>query len=256
MGHTRGVSSPPPTPANHPSAGPPAPRSGTSAGQVLGAIAAFLVLAAVGATLGWTLTDVPPAAAAPPASSSSSSPAGPSASPEPQPTQAPPSTPATTPGNNGSGIPDYAAAGTLFTAARDELRGRGVAVVLIFASSGNAQTVNRTDPPAGSPVSRGMTVKIYVNGVAPPLGVPPIPNNTKCSDWGRQLVSIGFLIAGYHGGRSKPVTAESPDQNNPNTVWNQQITLTCGDDNPQPSSSPSTPDTNPPGGSPSPSAGP
>ena len=63
-------------------------------------------------------------------------------------------------------------------------------------------------------------------------------------------------IAGYQGGRSKPVTAESPDQNDPDTVWNQQITLTCGDDNPQPSSSPSTPDTNPPGGSPSPSAGP
>ena len=101
-----------------------------------------------------------------------------------------------------------------------------------------------------------MTVKIYVNGVAPPLSVPPIPNNTSCSDWGRQLASIGFLIAGYEGGKSKPVIAESPDQNDPNTVWNQQITLTCGDDHPQPSSSPSTSDTNPPGGSPSPSAGP
>lgn len=153
-------------------------------------------------------------------------------------------------------IPDFAAAGTLFMDARHELRDRGIAVDLIFADNGNAQTVNRTDPPAGSPASRGMTVKIYVDGVAPPLGVPPVPDNTKCSDWGRHLASIGFLIAGYHGGKSKPVTAESPDQNDPNTVWNQQITLTCGDDNPQPSSSPSTPDTNPTGGSPSPSAGP
>ncbi len=256
MGHTRGVSSPPPTSANHPSAGPPTPHSGTSAGKVLGAIAAFLVLAAVGATLGWTLTDVAPAVAAPPVQPSSSASAGPSTSAAPQPTQAPPTTPTTTPGNGQFVIPDYAAAGTLFKAARDELRGHGLAVDLVFADSGSAQTVDRTDPAAGSPASRGMTVKIYVNGVAPPLSVPPIPNNTKCSDWGRQLASIGFLIAGYHGGRSNPVTAESPDQNDPNTVWNQQITLTCGDDKPQPSSSPSTPDTNPPGGSPSPSPGP
>lgn len=232
------------------------PRSGTSAGQVLGIVAAFLVLAAVGATLGWKLTTVAPAAAAPPPVSSSSASAGPSESPPPQPTKAPPSTPTTTPGNDGSVIPDFAAAGTLFTDARNELRGRGIAVDLIFASSGTAQTVNHTDPAAGSPESRGMTVKIYVNGVAPPLGVPPIPDDTKCSDWGRQLASIGFLIAGYHGGKSNPVTAESPDQNDPDTVWNEQITLTCGDDHPQPSSSPSTPDTNPSSGSPSPSAGP
>jgi hypothetical protein len=255
MGHTRGVSSPPPTPANHPSAGPPTPRSGTSAGRVLGAVAAFLVLAAVGATLGWTLTDVAPASAAQASTPPSSAPAGPSASPTPQQTQTQPSTPATTPGR-GFVIPDYAAAGTLFKAARNELRGHGLAVDLIFASSGSAQTVNRTDPAAGSPAPRGTTVKVYVNGVAPPLGVPPIPNNTSCSDWGHQLASIGFVIAGYEGSKSKPVIAESPDQNDPNTVWNQQITLTCGDDKPQPSSSPSTPDTNPPGGTPSPSAGP
>jgi hypothetical protein len=256
MGHTRGVSSPPPTYANHPSAGPRPPHSGTSAGQVLGVIAAFLVLAAVGATLGWRLTDVTPAAAArgsaPPASASTV----PSASPSPQSTPSETSTPTATPGQDGFVIPDYAAKGTLFKAARDELRGNGLAVDLIFANSGSAQTVNRTDPAAGSPAARGITVKVYVNGVAPPLGVPPIPNNTRCSDWGRQLASIGFVVAGYQGSRSKPVMAESADQNDPNTVWNQQITLTCGDDNPQPSSSPSTADTNPPGGSPSPSAGP
>jgi|GEM_PF-2942642 len=254
MGHTRGVSSPPPTSANHPSAGPPAPRPGTSAGRVLGVVAAFLVLAAVGATLGWTLTDVAPASAAQASTPPSSPSAGPSESPTPQQTQTQPSTPATTQGKDGFVIPDYAAAGTPFKAARDELRGHGLTVDLIFASSGSAQTVNRTDPAAGSPAPRGTAVKVYVNGVAPPLGVPPIPNNTRCSDWGRQLASIGFVVAGYEGSKSKPVIAESPDQNDPNTVWNQQITLTCGDDNPSPS--PSPPDTTPPGVSPSPSAGP
>ncbi len=214
------------------------------------------MLAAVGATLGWTLTDVTPAAAAQGSTPPASPTTGPSASPTPQSPPSETSTPTPTPGNNGFVIPDYAAAGTLFKDARGDLRGHGLAVDLIFANSGSAQTVNRTDPAAGSSASRGMTVKIYVNGVAPPLSVPPIPNNTRCSDWGRQLASIGFLIAGYEGGKSKPVTAESPDQNDPNTVWNQQITLTCGDDHPQPSSSPSTSDTNPPGGSPSPSAGP
>jgi hypothetical protein len=217
---------------------------------------AFLVLAAVGATLGWTLTDVTPAAAARGSAPPSSAPASPSPSPAPHSTQSQTPTPTSSPGKNGFLIPDYAASGTLFKAARDELRGHGLAVDLIFADSGSAQTVNRTDPAAGSPAPRGITVKIYVNGVAPPLSVPPIPNNTRCSDWGRHLASIGFVVAGYEGSRSKAVTAESPDQNDPNTVWNQQITLTCGDDHPQPSSSPSSPGTNPPGGSPSPSAGP
>ena len=176
---------------------------------------------AVGATLGWTLTTVAPAAAAPPPGAiiGVGRPVGSHRSHSRR--KSPPSTPTTTPGDDGSVIPDFAAAGTLFTAAREELRGHGIAVDLIFANSGTAQTVNRTDPAAGSPASRGMTVKVYVDGVAPPLGVPPIPNNTRCSDWGRQLASIGFLIAGYEGGRSKPVTAESPDQNDPDTVWNR-----------------------------------
>jgi hypothetical protein len=254
MGHTRGVSSPPPTSVSHPSAGPPPPRSGPSAGQVFGAIAAFLVLAAVGATLGWKLTDISPAAAAGPPTQSSSVPAGPSTSAAPQPSPTRPSAPPTTSGNGQFVIPDYAAAGTPFKAARDELRAHGLGVQLIFANSGSAQTVNRTDPAAESPAPRGITVKVYVNGAAPPLSVPPVPANTRCSDWGHQLASIGFLVD-YEGNKSRPVTAESPDQNDSNTVWNQRITLTCGDDDTPPSSPPST-GTNPPPVSPSPSAAP
>jgi hypothetical protein len=241
-------------PANRPSAGPSTPHSGATAGRVAAAIAAFVVLAAVGATLGWTLTDVSPAAAAG-AATSSSAPAGPSASAAPQPSPTQPSTPPTTSGNGQFVIPDYATAGTLFKAARDELRAHGLSVDLNFADSGSSQTVNRTDPAAGSPAPHGITVKVYVNGVAPPLSVPPIPNNTRCSEWGRELASIGFVIAGYEGNKSKPVTAESPDQDDQNTVWNQQITLTCGDDNRPPSSPPST-DPGPPPVSPSPSPGP
>jgi hypothetical protein len=254
MGHTRGVSSPPPTSVSHPSAGPPTPRSGPSVGQVFGVIAAFLVLAAVGATLRWKLTDVSTAAAATPPSSSSSVPAAPSTSAAPQPSQTQPSAPATTSGNGQFVIPDYAGAGTLFKAARDELRAHGLGVQLIFANGGSAQTVNRTDPGAGSPAPRGITVKVYVNGVAPPLSVPPVPADTRCSDWGHQLASIGFQV-GYEGSKSRPVTAESPDQNDSTTVWNQRITLTCGDDHTPPSSPPST-GTNPPPVSPSPSPGP
>ena len=120
--------------ANRPPAGPSTPRSGATPGRVAAAIAAFLVLAAVGATLGWTLTDTSPAAAAP-ASTSSSAPASPSASAAPQPSSAEPSAPATTSGSGQFVIPDYATAGTLFKAARDELRAHGLAVDLILPTT-------------------------------------------------------------------------------------------------------------------------
>jgi hypothetical protein len=246
----------PSAPTNRPSAGPPSPRSRTSAGKILGFVAGFIVLAAVGATLGWTLTSVPSASAAAPPTLSESASAGQSGTSAPPPTQTQPAPGPTTLGNRQFQIPDYAAAQTLFRDARDELRNHGIAVELIFASTGNAQTVNHTDPAAGSPGPRGITVKIFVNGVAPLLGVPPIPSDTRCSVWGRQLASIGFQVANYNGDRSKPVTSESPDQNDPTTVWNQQITLTCGDKAPPPSASPSqTPDPGPTA-SPSPSGGP
>jgi hypothetical protein len=137
-------------------------------------------------------------------------------------------------------IPDYAAQGTQFPDARNQLRSHQVGVDLVFLGNGNDETVNRTSPPAGRSVSPGDTVKLFVNGVAPPLAVPPVPQGTTCQQWGRHLVDIGFRIAGYQGNRSKLVTAESPDQTDPTTVWNQAITLTCGDHG-TPSPSPSSP---------------
>jgi len=153
-------------------------------------------------------------------------------------------------------IPDYAARGWTFIQARDDLRGHGIQGDPVFVGAGNSEAVDHTTPAAGRAVSRGVTVKIYVDGIAPPLAVPPVPGNTSCSDWAHHLVNIGFKIAGYQGKRTDPVTAESPDQNDPNTHWNSLITLTCGNhDNPPPTQTPTTPPPTTPPPSPSPSPG-
>jgi hypothetical protein len=198
--------------------------------------------------LGWSLTPVPTAnAASPPQPSNSASTASPSPTATPSGTQ----TAESTEPNGGFKIPDYAALGTPFTAARNELRSHKLGVDLVFGQSGPPQVVNRTSPVAGRTVTAGLTVRVFVNGPPPPLAVPPIVPGTSCQDWASQLVSQGFKIARYKGGnRSKPVTAESPDETDPTTTWNTAITLTCGDDQQGPTGSPST---SGPGGPPSPS---
>jgi len=204
---------------------------------VFAGVVAFVVLATIGAALGWWLTPVPKAnAGAPPGPTASSS------SPATSPSPAQPTPSVSTPPQNGDSflIPDYARLGETFEDARHELRAHRLGVDLVFLGNGNDQTVNRTKPAAGQSVSPGATVKLYVNGVAPLLPVPPVPPNTTCQQWGSQLVDLGFRIAKYDGNRSKVVTAESPDETDPTTVWNQAITLTCGDHG-NPSPSPSNP---------------
>jgi hypothetical protein len=257
MGHTRGVSSTPPT-AGYPAPDnrPPGTR-GLSGGQILAAIAGFLVLAAIGASLGWIFTTVPPAASAATGNSllpSVSSSPSPTSTPEPSPSQ-PTSPPSSSSGTGDWLIPNFAANGTIFPDARTQLLSHGLQVILVFGDNGASEAVDHTNPGAGQPGRRGSTVKVYVVGAAPPLAVPPIPANASCADWGHYLVSIGFKIDKYKGSRSDPVTKESPDQNDP-TVWGDQITLTCGGDNPPPSSPPASPSTTPPTSSPSPSGTP
>ncbi len=239
-----------PTPPNRPS-GPPG-NGGSS--RTVGYLAGFVVCVAIGATLGWNLTDTTPspaAAVAPTglASASASSSSAPAHEPSTRPAKSPTNSAVFT-------IPDYAARGWTFQRARDDLRSHGVQGDPVFAGSGTSQQVDHTNPGAGKPAPPGTTVKIFVDGVAPYLAVPPVPADTRCSVWGRHLASIGFRVGGYKGDKSQPVTAESPDENDPNTVWGDRITLRCGHSGNEPPPSP-TPTTEPstPAASPSPSAG-
>jgi hypothetical protein len=227
------TSTPRPPADNYADRGGNTARRSGSGGRVFAVVVGFLACAAIGATLGWTLTPTPRANAQPPASSPPSSPSS-SASPTPSPSQTPSSTP--TQSGNQYTLPDYS--GTAFQDARNDLRNHKIGVDLVFNSSGTAQTVNHTVPGAGQSVPTGHSVKVFVNGPPPPLAVPPIEPNTVCQTWGSQLAALGFKIARYQGDRTKFVTAESPDQNDPTTHWNTAITLTCGDSGGPPSSPP------------------
>jgi hypothetical protein len=220
-------------------------RPGTSVGQVFAFIAGFVALAAVGATLGWTLTKVPgsdptgtPPASTPPVSVSPSSP-----SPSPSTPTVSPSSPL--PSVTGFLIPDYATLGTDFIAARSELIDQKMAVALIFDDTNTTAkpgSVERTQPAAGKPGRPGLTVKMWVAGPAPDLLIPPPQSGVTCETYAKALVLTGFTI-GYQGPsavakRNKP--ADSIPQWTSTSKWNAKVILICTADGQPPTSPPPT----------------
>jgi hypothetical protein len=220
-------------------------RPGTSVGQVFAFVAGFVALAAVGATLGWTLTKTPGnATLSPPTGSSppvvvSSPPLSPSPSlPSPS-----PSSPVASP--TGFVIPDYFAEGADFQIARNELIDQKMAVVLIFDpanTTADPGSVERTQPPAGAPGRKGLTVKMYVAGAAPALAIPAPDSGVTCEMYAKVLVATGFTVA-YQGNtaqakRNKP--ADSIPQWTTNSTWNTQIRLICTPDGSPPPTAPPT----------------
>jgi len=250
------TSTPPPQPSGprrDTPAATTAARSRTSVGQVFAAVAGFVALAVVGGAIGWAVTPAPRPVTGPSTSPSPSlSPSPPPSSPSP-----PPSSP---PASGLIAIPDFAAEGVTFQQARDLLRGKGLGVNLIFQTAGTVGIkVLSTKPTAGTQVRRGATVSVTVDGTAPPLGVPAVPTEqTTCDAWGKHLVEVGFKIGHYlpegPGTRNLFVAAEDPNQDTPDTHWNQVIDLTCTEDGQLPSSPPSSPPPSSPpdGSSPSP----
>ncbi len=232
MRHTGGVN---PSGVPDPTTPFSAPRRArTSVGQVFALVAGFIALAAVGAAIGWTLTGSP---------SGPAHDASPSLSPS-TPVSAPPPSPSPSPSPSASGdyvIPDYQSAGVLFTTARDDLRSHKLGVALIFNESGSGSTVVGTTPQAGTSVTKGTTVKVYVSGPAPTLQVPSVLGEA-CGAGGKDLAAAG-LNPQYPNGRKGKVALTDPAPGAPNVRWNQQIKVICTPDGspPTPSDAPSTP---------------
>ena len=82
-----------------------------------------------------------------------------------------------------------------------------------------------TNPTAGTPVKRGITVVVDVAGAAPPNEVPDLIGD-DCRDARADLVDAGFLPR-YPTGRSGTVTAQDPPDG---TIgrWNDVISIWCG----------------------------
>jgi hypothetical protein len=211
-----------------------------SVGQAFALVAGFLALAAIGAAIGWTLTGN---GGVTPLASPSNSPtvptsSAPSASPTPTATK-----------TQGLTVPDFNASGTSFMDARQQLASMKLGSFVVFNDGGDGDdTVVRTDPQAGQPVSKGQTVKVYVDESPPPLQLPDV-RGQSCNSAGKSLASTGFTPE-YPNGHSGKVVDQQPEGNSGNTVWEQKISLICGTVTPSPSAPPSTP-SGPPGGTPS-----
>ena len=235
MGHTLGVTTTPSSAPNYPPAKPP-----TSVGQVFALVAGFLALAAIGAAIGWAVTDTnspAPIAATTP-------------SPTPVVTRSATQTPTTSaPGS--FAVPNFHAAGTDFITARAMLRSKSLGVLLVFnASAGGNGVVSYTSPAAGTFVNKGITVKIYINEAAPVLAVPNVVNKT-CAEAKTTLVDAGFNLK-YASGKVGIVMAQAPGSDANNAHWNDTVALQCA----MPPVAPSTPPSAAPSDPPAPSASP
>ncbi|ROT33575.1 PASTA domain-containing protein [Micromonospora sp. HM5-17] len=141
----------------------------------------------------------------------------------PGPTKTQAKRPPTTPPIDGMELPDLV--GKDFDEAREELREKGLGVHLIFGDAGNDPSVTRTVPPGGSLVRRGITVKVYVKGAAPPVTVPDLVGES-CREAARELVDEG-LYPSYPTGDTGTVRQQDPSPGS--TVhWNDRVRLYCG----------------------------
>ncbi|MEV6691258.1 PASTA domain-containing protein [Micromonospora sp. NPDC051196] len=200
-------------------------RAGTDRRTMLvgGGVAAVL-LSVIGAAGGWVLAgDQKPTTNRSVVADGSRSPSA-QATPTPRerPTPTSASTSATAPRPTGLTVPDLV--GMDFEEARDELRKRGLGWKFVFGSGDNP-SVRSTDPAAGTPVKRGVTVSITVAGAAPLNEVPDLVGK-RCREAAAELVDDGFSPR-YPSGRSGTVTAQEPVGG---TVgrWDDVVSIFCG----------------------------
>ncbi|MEV6811478.1 PASTA domain-containing protein [Micromonospora sp. NPDC051296] len=191
--------------------------------MVGGGIAAAL-LAVIGAAGGWVLAGDEKPPVTPAEATGSRSPSAQTSPPpreRPTPTTAAPSSTAPT-RPTGLAVPDLV--GMDFEEAREELRGLGLGWQFVFGS-GNSSSVLSTNPTAGTPVRRGVTVVVTVAGSAPPNSVPDLLG-MKCRDAAAELVDNGFSPR-YPNGRSGTVTAQEPE-GGAVRKWNDIVYISCG----------------------------
>lgn len=132
-------------------------------------------------------------------------------------------------------LPDYT--GTDFVAARTELRGLQLGVRLYFGQGAEDPKVLRTEPAAGTPITRGLTVKVYVTGAAPLLTLPTVVGQ-QCNLGGKALADAG-VYPQYPTGRAGVVVSTDPATDATTVHWNDTVKVTCARPGTSPSPVPS-----------------
>jgi PASTA domain len=125
------------------------------------------------------------------------------------------------------GFPVPNVAGLDFREARTKLFDLRLGVNLVFtgADAGDT-TVANTQPAAGATVRRGITIKVFVKGEAPPASVPGIMG-LPCSQAADIIVEHG-LFPDYESGRNGVVVQQSPIAGDPHDLrWNDQMNIWC-----------------------------
>ncbi|MFK3982637.1 PASTA domain-containing protein [Micromonospora sp. NPDC050397] len=205
--------------------------------MIAGAVVATVLLATIGATGGWVLAredSAEPVNGAGPTPTTTTSAPSPTKTPKGRPSNTTPSGGKTTGAPAGQfALPDFA--GQSFQEVRQDLRDRGLGWQIIFGNNGEESSVVRTDPAAGADVRKGITVKVYVKGVAPLTDVPDV-NGLSCSEAQARVVEAGFTPS-YPNGKGGQMVRQEPRPGD-RLRWNDKVVLFCG--------------TNLPGGQPSP----
>ncbi|MGB2571373.1 PASTA domain-containing protein [Micromonospora citrea] len=200
------------------------------ASPVLGGALALVLLASVGATVGWLLADPGESPTVPSAATPTTGVPSRSTVPAPAPPAttrpAGPRTTSPAPSRTSSDLTVPALVGTDFEKARAELRDRKLSWRLVFGS-GSGRDVVRTDPASGTPVARGTTVHVYVAGPAPQVEVPDLVDD-DCADVAEDLGERG-LYPRYPTGRAGTVTAQVPAAG-ATARWNDQVAVSCGEE--------------------------
>jgi hypothetical protein len=132
-------------------------------------------------------------------------------------------------------LPDYT--GANFVTARTELRGLQLGVRLYFGQGAEDPTVLRTEPAAGTPITRGLTVKVYVTGPAPLLTLPAVVGQ-QCNVGGKALADAG-VYPQYPTGRAGVVVSTAPAADATTVHWNDTVKVTCARPGTSPSPVPS-----------------
>jgi beta-lactam-binding protein with PASTA domain len=200
-----------------------APPRRPSVGLLAGLGAMVAVLAAVGAVGGWWLAGSgggqqslrpTPSATAPTA--------GQSTSPTRSATATPTTAATAAPSDKQFVLPNFV--GQDFEQVRRALRERGLGWRLVFATSGDDSSVERTQPVAGMPVRRGQTVTVFVRGMAPPVVVPDLVGQ-PCRQAQASLVDRG-LYPQYPSGHEGRVGRQEP-AGSTELRWNDRVLIYC-----------------------------
>ena len=108
---------------------------------------------------------------------------------------------------------------------------------LYFGQGAEDPKVLRTEPAAGTPITRGLTVKVYVTGPAPLLTLPVVVGQ-QCNVGGKALADAG-VYPQYPTGRAGVVVKTDPAADATTVHWNDTVKVTCARPGTSPSPVPS-----------------